>query len=87
VAATGFTPARAQAELNWYSLECGYPLSYLVGNHLVWKLKRDYEEAVTGTMPREDIDRSFHRIYLESGNMPVACLRRVFEHELQQSLG
>lgn len=86
IAATGFTPGRAQAELNWYSQERGYPLSYLVGNHLVWKLKRDYQQALEGKLPEAEIDRSFHRIYLESGNMPVAMLRRVVEHELQKPL-
>lgn len=75
-AVTGFTPARVQAELNWYSLERGYPLSYLTGNRLVWKLKRDIE-AHTGQRGLE-LDRLFHKTYLESGNMPVAWLRRVF---------
>jgi len=86
VAATGFTPGRAQAELNWYSQERGYPLSYLVGNHLVWKLKRDYQRACAANASEQETDREFHRIYLESGNMPVAMLRRVYEHELQRAL-
>lgn len=75
-AVTGFTPARTQAELNWYSIERGYPLSYLTGNKLVWQLKRDIE-AHTGRSGL-DMDREFHSIYLRSGNMPVAWLRRVF---------
>ncbi|MDC1287577.1 DUF885 domain-containing protein [Gammaproteobacteria bacterium] len=86
IAATGFSPGRAQAELNWYSQERAYPLSYLVGNHLVWKLKKDFQRATADTMTADDQDRAFHRIYLESGNMPVAHLRKVFEHELQQAL-
>ncbi len=86
IAATGFTPGRAQAELNWYSQERGYPLSYLVGNHQVWRLKRDYQRAVADELSEAQIDRSFHQIYLSSGNMPVARLRRVFEHELQRAL-
>lgn len=86
IAATGFTPGRAQAELNWYSQERGYPLSYLVGNHLVWDLKKDYQQARGEDIPQRDVDRDFHRIFLESGNMPVSMLRRVFEHELGQSL-
>jgi len=79
-AVTGFTPARTQAELNWYSQERGYPLSYLTGNVLVWSLKRD---VVAANPEREpiDLDRTFHRIYLQSGNMPVRFLRRVFEHQ------
>jgi len=86
IAATGFTPGRAQAELNWYSQERGYPLSYLVGNHLVWQLKKDYQSAVADSMSAQEIDQNFHRIYLESGNMPVAMLRSVFEHEIQKAL-
>ncbi|MEP0203091.1 MAG: DUF885 domain-containing protein [Halioglobus sp.] len=86
IAATGFTPGRAQGELNWYSQARAYPLSYLVGNHLVWQLKGDYQQAVGKQMSPDELDRNFHRIYLESGNMPVAQLRRVFEHELQMRL-
>jgi uncharacterized protein (DUF885 family) len=86
IAATGFTPGRAEAELNWYSQERAYPLSYLVGNHLVWQLKRDVQNATAEALSRDEQDRYFHRVYLESGNMPVAQLRRVFENDLQQQL-
>ena len=72
---TGFVDARVQAELNWYSRERGYPLSYLTGNHLVWRLKRDFEAAQGGA--GTEVDRKFHRAFLESGNMPVSFLRRL----------
>lgn len=79
VAVTGFVPERVQGELNWYSQERGYPLSYLTGNRLVWDLKRDVgrESGLSGL----DLDRRFHQLYLESGNMPVSFLRRVFRHQ------
>ncbi len=80
-AVTGFTPGRVQAELNWYSQERGYPMCYLIGNHLVWSLKRDAEAANDGERSAEELDREFHRVYLESGNMPVSFLRRVMAHE------
>jgi uncharacterized protein (DUF885 family) len=86
IAATGFSAGRAQAELNWYSQERGYPLSYLVGNHLVWQLKHDFKRATADTLSTAEQDRRFHEIYLASGNMPVAYLREVFEHELQRAL-
>lgn len=86
IAATGFTPGRAQSELNWYSQERGYPLSYLVGNRLVWDLKRDFQRTTADTLSAPEQDREFHRIYLQSGNMPVAKLRSVFAHELQRPL-
>ncbi len=78
---TGFVPERVQAELNWYSTERAYPLSYLTGNTLVWKLKRDLIEAQKGKLEGLDLDREFHRVYLHAGNMPVSYLRRVFENE------
>ena len=80
-AVTGFVPGRVEAELNWYSAERGYPLSYLTGNKLVWALKRDVAEANRGQLVGHDLDRAFHRTYLASGNMPVRHMRRVFAHE------
>jgi uncharacterized protein (DUF885 family) len=80
-AVTGFVPGRVQAELNWYSQERGYPLSYLTGNRLVWQLKNDVSLAQRGRVEGPELDRLFHRHYLESGNMPLSFLRRVFVHE------
>ncbi len=80
-AVTGFVPPRIEAELNWYSQERGYPLSYLTGNQLVWQLKRELIEAQAGKLEGLELDRVFHRIFLESGNMPVTYLWRVFRHE------
>jgi uncharacterized protein (DUF885 family) len=78
---TGFTAGRVQAELNWYSLERGYPLSYLTGNRLVAGLRRDLHEAQASRHDPERIDRLFFERYLGSGNMPLSFLRRVFQHE------
>jgi uncharacterized protein (DUF885 family) len=78
---TGFTPGRVEAELNWYSQEHGYPLSYLAGNHLVWELKRDLQASQRGTIDGLDLDRVFHRAYLKAGNMPLTFLRRSFQHQ------
>lgn len=75
---TGFSPARAQAELNWYSQERGYPLSYLTGNHLVWQLKADVARSQHGKLTGDALDRRFHEVYLAAGNMPLSLLRRVF---------
>jgi uncharacterized protein (DUF885 family) len=80
-AVTGFTPGRVQAELNWYSQERGYPMCYLIGNHLVWGLKRDAERANRERRSTAELDQEFHRVYLQSGNMPVSFLRRVMSHE------
>lgn len=78
---TGFTPARAQGELNWYSQERGYPLCYLTGNRLVWELKRDLAKAQQGKQDGLALDRLFHQVYLSAGAMPVAYLRQVFQNQ------
>lgn len=75
---TGFSPARARAELNWYSQERGYPLCYLTGNHLVWQLKADISKRQQGKLEGDALDRRFHEVYLEAGNMPLSLLSRVF---------
>jgi uncharacterized protein (DUF885 family) len=77
-AVTGFAPGRVEAELNWYSQERGYPLSYLAGNRLVWELKRDVAKAQAGTLSGLALDRKFHEVFLHAGNMPVSFLRKVF---------
>ena len=76
---TGFVSGRVEAELNWYSIERGYPLSYLAGNHLVHQLKADVEKKAGAS--GLDVDRQFHRSFLEAGNMPVESLRKVFTHQ------
>jgi len=78
---TGFTKGRVQAELNWYSIERGYPLSYLTGNQLVARLRRELHKAQAAQLSPERIDRMFFDRYLSSGNMPLAFLRRVFQRE------
>ncbi|RKY18105.1 MAG: DUF885 domain-containing protein [Planctomycetota bacterium] len=84
-AVTGFVPSRVQAELNWYSAERGYPLSYLAGNRMLWDLKRELQaanaERAEGQLEGLDLDRAFHRVFLQAGNMPLSCMRRVMQHE------
>lgn len=77
---TGFVEGRVQAELNWYSQERGYPLSYLTGNKLIWALKEDLIEKQKGHLEGIALDKVFHKVYLESGNMPLTFLRKIFEH-------
>jgi len=77
---TGFSLGRVEAELNWYSQERSYPLCYLAGNKLVWELKSDLAAAQKKQLEGLELDKIFHKVYLESGNMPLTFLRRVFEH-------
>lgn len=76
-AITGFVDGRVQGELNWYSQERGYPLSYLTGNHLVWELKKKFVKLKKDSMTEEEIDLEFHTKFLEAGNMPVSILEKI----------
>ena len=86
---TGFTPGRVHAELSWYSLERGYPLSYLTGYRLVERLRADVHATHRalgfgqdrGDLDAARVDRLFFERYLGSGNMPLSFLRRVFREE------
>ncbi len=78
--ATGFTDGRVQAELNWYSTEQSYPLSYLTGNRMVWQLKADIKAANKKGLNILALDQAFHEVYLTSGCMPVESLRSVFKN-------
>lgn len=81
-AVTGFSEARAQAELNWYSTERGIPLTYLTGNRLVWQLKDEVAQWCGQRNPPLAglaLDREFHRVFLEMGLMPVRFARTVFQ--------
>lgn len=80
-AVTGFVPARVQAELNWYSIERGYPLSYLTGNRMLWDLKRRVADENRGRLEGLELDRAFHHAFLRAGNMPLAFMERVMRHE------
>lgn len=61
---TGFSDARAQGELNWYSQESGYPLSYLIGNHLMLQLKNKLDLD----------DFEFHKYILSLGKVPLSYI-------------
>ena len=80
-AVTGFSEARAQAELNWYSTNRGIPLTYLTGNKLVWDLKREVMAHVGSSMNELELDRAFHRVFLEAGLMPVKFMRSIYQRE------
>jgi hypothetical protein len=78
---TGFVPGRVQAELNWYSQERGYPLSYLTGNRMVWEIKEQLARSQAGKLEGLALDRRFHELYLGSGNMPLTFFRRVLTEQ------
>ena len=74
---TGFVDDRIEGELNWYSQERGYPLSYLTGNFLVWELKKKFQNKYKENLSQPEIDLKFHEAFLKAGNMPVSLLEKI----------
>ena len=60
----GFSESRADGELNWYSMERGYPMTYLIGNKLIKDLKSKLAMS----------DKEFHQFILKQGNIPLSFL-------------
>jgi len=74
--ATGFTDARCEGELNWYSRERGYPMVYLIGNQELYKLKN---EILSKSSNKVDSTKKFHSIYLKEGTMPLHYLKKILK--------
>ena len=65
----------AIAEVRWYTQEPGYPLSYLLGKHLVLQLR----EEIKKKMGTKFTDRFFHDTITANGYLPIAMVKRIFE--------
>lgn len=71
---TGMSEDAAQAEVNWYTQEPGYPLSYLLGKHLLLKLKEEVQQQ----MGDQFDERFFNDTITANGYLPISLLRQVF---------
>ncbi len=67
----------AAAEVRRYTMTPTYPLSYLLGKHLIVQLRRELEERLGD---RFDL-RRFHDAMLYAGNLPWRFMRRVVLEE------
>jgi len=76
--ATGFSDARCQGELNWYSQIRGYPMCYLMGNRMLYELRDDILKNADN---KEEVVKEFHKVYLTEGVMTLPLLRKVCEHK------
>ncbi len=58
----------------------GYPLSYLLGKHLILKLK----EEVKQKMGNKFSERFFHDVVTANGELPMFLLKKVFDMKIAQ---
>jgi uncharacterized protein (DUF885 family) len=68
----------AVAEVKRYTFTPGQPLSYLLGKHLILRLREDVQKRMGENFSL----KFFHDALLQSGNLPISFLERVFEHKL-----
>lgn len=73
----GMDRSAATAEVRRYTMTPTYPLSYLLGKHLIVQLRRDLERRLGD---RFDL-RRFHDAMLYAGNLPWRLMRRVVMEE------
>jgi uncharacterized protein (DUF885 family) len=75
---TGMSKEGATAEVKRYTQSPGYPLSYLIGKHLILQLK----EEVKQKMGNRFNDRFFHDTITANGYLPISMLHKVFNQKM-----
>ena len=76
----GMSKEAAMAEVRRYTMTPGYPLSYLIGKHLILQLRRDIEKR----MGKRFNEKFFHDTITTNGELPIALLREVFDMKLAE---
>jgi len=70
----------AVAEVNRYTQTPGYPLSYLLGKHLIIKLKEEVKQKMGDNFD----EKLFHDIIMANGYLPISMLRKIFDQKLSK---
>lgn len=75
----GISKEAAVAEVRRYTQTPGYPLSYLLGKHLILQLR----ENVKRKLGSKYSDRLFHDTVTTNGYLPISLLREVFNQKIK----
>jgi uncharacterized protein (DUF885 family) len=76
----GISREGAIAEVQRYTQTPSYALSYLLGKHLIIKLREEMKQK----MGTEYNEKAFHDTITANGYLPIALLRKVFDQEIEQ---
>ncbi len=77
---TGMSREAAEAEVKRYTQTPGYALSYLLGKHLVLKLKEELKRK----MGSKFSEKLFHDTMTANGYLPISMLRKVFDQKNEE---
>ena len=78
VTETGMSQEAATAEVKRYTQTPGYPLSYLLGKHLILQLKEEVKKKMGNTFD----EKLFHDTIVANGFLPMSMVRKVFEQKI-----
>lgn len=73
----------AIAEVRRYTQSPSYPLSYLLGKHLILELR----EEVKKRMGMEYNEKFFHDTITANGHLPISLLRKVLDQKIAKRKG
>jgi uncharacterized protein (DUF885 family) len=76
----GMSKEGAVAEVSRYTLTPGYPLSYLLGKHMILQLR----DEVKKRMGKKFSEKFFHDTITANGELSIALLREVFDMKLAE---
>jgi uncharacterized protein (DUF885 family) len=76
----GMERVAAVGEVKWYSQLPSYPLSYLLGKHML----KDLKEKVKTMMGRRYTEKFFHNTLMYEGTLPLALFEKVFNHKTME---
>jgi len=76
----GMSKEAAVAEVRRYTMTPAYPLSYLLGKHLILKLRDDIKKK----MGSKFSEKFFHDTITTNGELPIFLLRKVFDMKLTE---
>ncbi|NWG10459.1 DUF885 domain-containing protein [Candidatus Bathyarchaeota archaeon] len=74
---TGMSEEAATAEVKRYTQTPGYPLSYLLGKHLILRLKEELKQKMGSRFD----EKFFHDTITANGYLPMSMLRRIFNQK------
>jgi uncharacterized protein (DUF885 family) len=73
----GMSKDGATAEVRRYTQTPGYPLSYLIGKHLILQMREEVKEK----MGDKFNEKFFNDVITHNGSLPIHLLKRVFEQK------
>jgi uncharacterized protein (DUF885 family) len=78
---TGMSKEGAVAEVRRYTQTPGYPLSYLLGKHLILGLKEELKQKMGDRFS----EKFFHDTITANGYLPISMVRRIFEEKISKT--